>query len=135
MCNLIENFMFKNNKLTTVIITLLLVSSSALKVHAQIGLPGGGTDPDDLPYKPDSVVSANYDHTSFYYMPNIKVYYDILAHEYIYTSNKVWVHKSTLPSRYHQYNIYHSYKVKVNQRCPWLRDEELAARYARRRKY
>jgi hypothetical protein len=123
--------MLKNNKLNKIIITLLLVSAGTLTAHAQYGLPRGGTDPDSAP---DSAVAANYDHTKYYYMPDISVYFDVLTHEYIYASNNVWIHKSTLPARYHHVDIYHAYKVTVNQPAPWLHDEELAARYAHHRK-
>ena len=125
--------MLKNNSLIQIIITLLLVSSSALTAHAQINLPGGGSDPDS-PCPPDSRVSAGYDHTAYYYMPDIGIYYDISARRYIYTSNKEWVHSSSLPARYRQYDIDHSYKVVLNQPCPWLHDNELAARYAGHKK-
>jgi hypothetical protein len=121
--------MFKNNKLTKVIITLLLVSSGALTAHAQIGLPGGGDDPDS-PYPPGSRVPAGYDHANYYYMPDIGVYYDISARQYVYASKKGWVHENSLPAKYRQYDVVHGYKVVLNQPCPWLHDDELAARYA-----
>jgi hypothetical protein len=126
--------MLKNNCLIKVIITLLLVSSSALTVHAQINLPGGGTDPDSAS-PPDSRVSGGYDRTGYYYMPDIRIYYDISAREYIYASNKGWAHTSSLPARYRQVDINHVYKVVLNQPCPWLHDDQLAARYAHQRKH
>ncbi len=125
--------MFKNNKLTKVIITLLLVSASVLTTHAQIGLPGGGTDPDST-IPPDNHVSAGPGHANYYYMPQIGVYYDISAHQYVYASKKGWVHDNSLPARYHQYDIAHGYKVALNQPSPWLHDDELRARYARHKR-
>ncbi|HZY39033.1 MAG TPA: OCRE domain-containing protein [Mucilaginibacter sp.] len=128
---IIEKFMLKNNKLIKVVITLLLVSSGILTVHGQIGLPGGGTDPDsDCP--PNGRVSDN--HTGYYYLPDIGVYYDISAHLYIYASNKEWVHRASLPVKYRQYDISHGYKVVLNLPCPWLHDDELRARYARNKR-
>jgi hypothetical protein len=125
--------MLKNHKLIKVIITLLFVSSGTLTVHAQYGLPGGGTDPDSA-CPPNDRASAGDNHTGYYYMPDIDVYYDISAHLFIYASNKGWVHRASLPAKYRQYNISHVYKVVLNQPCPWLHDDQLRARYARNKR-
>jgi len=125
--------MLKNSDLIKVIITLLLVTSGALTVHAQVGLPGGGTDPDST-IPSDRRLATGYNHAEYYYMPDVGIYYDIPAHQYIYASDKGWVRKRSLPAKYRQYDIYHGYKVVLNQPSPWLHNDELAARYARHRK-
>ena len=125
--------MEKNNKLIKTIITLSLVSLSALTVHAQFGLPGGGADPDST-ISAVSRQTAGYSHAAYYYMPDVGIYYDIPAHQYIYASDKGWVRKRSLPAKYRQYDIYHGYKVVLNQPSPWLNDDELKARYARHRR-
>jgi hypothetical protein len=73
---------------------------------------------------------VGYDHASYYYIPDIDGYYDVDAHQYIYLENNVWVHRAYLPSRYSNYDLYHGYKVVVNDRDPWLRDATYRTRYS-----
>ena len=73
---------------------------------------------------------AGYDHADYYYMPDIDAYYDVPAHQYVYLDNNVWVHRANLPGRYSNYNVYKGYKVVVNERSPWTRDNAFRAKYA-----
>jgi hypothetical protein len=47
----------------------------------------------------------------YYYLPGVESYYDVDASKFIYNSKGVWVHRSTLPSRYRRYNLYKGHKV------------------------
>ncbi|MBE9585284.1 hypothetical protein IM792_12560 [Mucilaginibacter sp. JRF] len=62
---------------------------------------------------------TGYDYVNYYYMPDIDAYYDVPAHRYVYLENNVWVHRTYLPTRYRNYNLYNGYKVVINDRDPW----------------
>lgn len=73
---------------------------------------------------------VGYDHADYYYMPDIGVYYDVPAHQYVYLSNNVWVRRAYLPPTYSNYDIYHGYKVVINRAEPWRYDHDYRVRYA-----
>jgi hypothetical protein len=73
---------------------------------------------------------VGYDHADYYYLPDIDAYYDINAHQYVYFDNNVWVHGGALPPRFGNYDVYHSYKVVVNERTPWVRNDVYKRKYA-----
>jgi hypothetical protein len=73
---------------------------------------------------------VGYDHADYYYMPDIDTYYDIPAHQYVYYENNAWVHRTSLPARYSNYNIYNGYKVVVNDQNPWTRNNVYKTKYA-----
>jgi len=73
---------------------------------------------------------TGYDHVDYYYMPDIDAYYDINAHQYVYYNNNVWVHTVSLPPRYANYDVYHGYKVVVNERTPWVHNDVYRKKYA-----
>jgi hypothetical protein len=97
-----------------------LFKSADAQVSVGVGL-NIGNQPDWGP--------VGYDHARYYYMPDIDVYYDVDAHQYIYLQNNVWVHLGYLPARYRNYDLYHGYKAVVNDRDPWLRHDEYRHRY------
>lgn len=104
----------------------LLISCTFFKpLYAQVRLNVGvniGNQPEWGP--------VGYDHADYYYMPDIGVYYDVPAHQYIYLNNNTWVRTAYLPQRYQNYDIYHGYKVVVNQPSPWMHDDVYRTRYA-----
>jgi hypothetical protein len=55
-----------------------------------------------------------YDHVRYYYLPDVEAYYDVNKAMFIYISGKNWIHRSYLPSRYHNYNLYRGRKVVMN---------------------
>lgn len=73
---------------------------------------------------------TGYDHAAYYYIPDIDGYYDVNAHQYIYFENNVWVHRTYLPVRYRNYDLYNGYKVVINEPNPWLRNRVYRTRYA-----
>jgi hypothetical protein len=103
----------------------ILISCFTLKqADAQVRLSVGiniGSQPDWGP--------VGYDHADYYYMPEIGVYYDVPAHQYIYLTNGAWVRHSYLPVAYRNYDLYHGYKVVVNEPRPWRRDVVYRERY------
>src|ERR1700749_2989508 len=94
---------------------VLLISCLSFKLaDAQVHLSVGvniGSQPEWGP--------VGYDHADYYYMPDIDVYYDVVAHQYVYFTNNTWVHAAALPPRYANYDLYHGYKVVLNERNPW----------------
>ncbi|WP_295716885.1 hypothetical protein [Mucilaginibacter sp.] len=73
---------------------------------------------------------TGYDHADYYYMPDIDSYYDVNTHQYVYFNNNAWIHSAALPPRYSNYDVYHSYKVVVNERTPWVRNNVYRTKYA-----
>jgi len=73
---------------------------------------------------------TGYDHVEYYYLPDIDVYYNVAQRQYFYYDGGRWAGHSSLPSRYRGYDLYHSYKVVVNEPRPYLRDATYKAQYA-----
>ena len=104
---------------------ILLGCLSVKFAEAQVSVGVGlniGSQPDWGP--------VGYNNAAYYYMPDIGAYYDVNAHMYIYNENNVWVHRGYLPARYRNYNLYGGYKAVINDRNPWLRDNDYRTRYA-----
>ena len=73
---------------------------------------------------------VGYDHVDYYYIPDVDAYYDVPAHQYVYFQNHAWIHAAYLPGAYRNYDMYHGYKVVVNQPNPWMHHADFHARYA-----
>ena len=58
---------------------------------------------------------VGYSGVRYYYIPGVESYYDIEKSQYIYNSRGVWVHRSTLPSRYRRYDLYKGHKVVMTE--------------------
>lgn len=97
------------------------ITAANAQVHLNVGV-NIGSQPEWGP--------TGYDHADYYYMPDIDSYYDINAHQYVYSDNNTWVHSASLPPRYANYDVYHGYKVVVNQRTPWAHNDVYRRKYA-----
>jgi hypothetical protein len=73
---------------------------------------------------------VGYDHVEYYYLPDIDSYYYVPQHRYIYLEGGRWISRSTLPYRYRNYDMYNSRKVVINDRRPYLRNQEYRTRYS-----
>jgi hypothetical protein len=73
---------------------------------------------------------VGYDHADFYYLPDIETYYNVPRHEYTYFDGARWVTTPALPPRYDHYDLYHGYKVVLNEPTPWLHHDRYKAQYA-----
>ena len=62
---------------------------------------------------------VGYDYAQYYYLPDIEVYYDIPHHRYYYFESGRWIFAAQLPPRFHNFDLYRSYKVVLNEREPW----------------
>ena len=100
---------------------LLNAKSADAQVHVSLGI-NIGSQPEWGP--------VGYDHADYYYMPDIGVYYDVPAHQYVYLNGGAWVRRAYLPVRYRDYDLYQGYKVGVNQPRPWVHDADYRVRYA-----
>ena len=100
----------------------VLVSST---VHAQVGIR--------LDFNVDRQPvwgPTGYDHVEYYYLPDIEAYYNVPQHMFYTNEGGRWIGRSRLPSRYHDYDFYHSYKVVVNEREPYLQHEKYRDTYS-----
>jgi hypothetical protein len=73
---------------------------------------------------------TGYDFVEYYYLPEIDVYYYVPQHRFVCFEDGRWVFRSSLPSRYRGYDLYHSYKIVVNERQPYLHDQEYRDKYS-----
>jgi hypothetical protein len=77
---------------------------------------------------------AGYDDVRYYYLPDVEAYYDVQSSMFIYYSNNRWIRRSYLPARYRNYDLYHGYKVVMNDyrgNAPYSRFREHRMKYAR----
>ena len=106
--------------LLVLLVAVFLSSTVGAQVHVNIGLnirsqPVWGP--------------AGYDHVDYYYLPDIEVYYNVPMHRYYYNEGGRWISRSTLPSRFRDYDLYNSHKVVINERQPWRNHENYRGQY------
>ncbi|MBU2444664.1 MAG: hypothetical protein KJ666_03700 [Bacteroidetes bacterium] len=73
---------------------------------------------------------TGYDYVEYYYLPAIDVYYHVPQHRYYYFNKGRWIYRSSLPSRFGNYDFYNSYKVVVNEREPWRKHKTYKEKYS-----
>jgi len=93
----------KTFKLLVFGLTLMLAGSvqSQLSVNVHIGTPPA--------WGP-----SGYNNVRYYYLPDVEAYYDVHTSMFIYISGNHWIRRTYLPSRYRNYDLYHGYKVVMN---------------------
>ncbi|MGH2647390.1 MAG: hypothetical protein ACRDE8_07475 [Ginsengibacter sp.] len=72
------------------------------------------------------------DNAEYYYIPDMDIYYDVPAHQFLYLQNRRWVRTSVLPTQYRKYDLYKVHKVPVNEARAYRnhrRDREEYAQY------
>ncbi len=72
---------------------------------------------------------VGYSYVENYYMPEIESYYNVPSSKYMFMINGKWVTSSTLPSRYSKYDLYHGYKVVINEPNPYLHFNKHRVKY------
>lgn len=80
--------------LLSTLIGLAMNSQAQVSVNINVGTP-----PVWAPNAPAGV--------HFYYLPDIEVYYDVPARNYIYLRNGRWIRSVSLPSVYRSYDLRH----------------------------
>jgi len=71
--------------------------------------------------------SCNY--ASYYYLPELGIYYSINDQLFIYPSGNRWLRAVHLPRAYRHYNLYNTYKVVINDPTPYQRHSYYANKY------
>lgn len=105
------------------LISAFLLSAFCYKSEAQVGIDINiGRQPVWGP--------VGYDYVNYYYLPDLGVYYDVTRGLFVYFDYGSWNFAPSLPSRFGQYDLYHSYKVVINDRNPWLRNNYYFSHYA-----
>jgi len=73
---------------------------------------------------------VGYDYAEYYYLPDIDAYYNVPRRLFIYPQGSGWVFSASLPYAYRNYDLYHGYKVVVNEPRPYMHHERYVTRYA-----
>jgi len=63
---------------------------------------------------------VGYDYVDYYYLPDAEVYYSVPQRVYIYEERGTWVRAASLPTRFGAIDLYHVYKVVINEPKPYL---------------
>ncbi len=77
---------------------------------------------------------VGYSSARYYYLPDVEAYYDIPSSMFIYQSGGVWVHRTYLPARYSNYDLYHGYKVVMTDyhgTRPYYQHRDYKRKYAK----
>lgn len=77
---------------------------------------------------------VGYSDAHYYYLPDVEAYYDVQSSMFIYLNAGRWVHRSSLPVRYRNYDLYHGYKVVLSDyrgNSPYSQFREHKVKYAR----
>lgn len=102
---------------------LFFAGSVQAQISVQVNL---GTPP---PWGP-----TGYSDVRYYYLPDVEAYYDISSSRFIYFNGISWVHRSYLPARYRNYDLYSGYKVVMNDyhgNSPYTHFREHKTKYAK----
>ncbi len=73
---------------------------------------------------------VGYDYVEYYYLPDIEAYYYVPQQRFYYYEGERWIYRSSLPSRYRNYDLYNSYKIVVNEQKPWLNHKNYKEKYS-----
>ncbi|HEY4619085.1 MAG TPA: hypothetical protein VIH09_12905 [Flavobacterium sp.] len=111
----------KTLKLIAFGIVLFVTSSMQSQVSVNVNI---GTPPLWGP--------SGYSNIDYYYLPDVQAYYDIRASQFIYFGSGNWVRSRYLPRQYRNYDLYHGYKVVLNDyhgRAPYTHYKQHKAKY------
>ena len=93
----------KTLKLVVFGIVLLLAGATQAQISVRFNI---GSPPEWGP--------AGYSNVRYYYLPDVQAYYDVDNSMFIYFEGRSWIHRSYLPLRYRDYDLYNGYKVVLN---------------------
>ena len=77
---------------------------------------------------------SGYTDVRYYYLPDVEAYYDVPSSKFIYFNGVSWVHRSYLPVRYKNYDLYRGYKVVMTDyrgNSPYAHFKEHKSKYAK----
>ncbi|MFA5047373.1 MAG: hypothetical protein WC542_15710 [Paludibacter sp.] len=113
----------KTIKLIAFGIALFLASATQAQISFSVHL---GTPPQ---WGPEGYSEARY-----YYLPDVEAYYDVQTSRFIYLVGRTWVHRTYLPARYRNYDLYNGYKVVMTDyhgNTPYQYHKQYRVKYAR----
>lgn len=93
----------KTLKLLVIGMLLLFAGSVQAQISVRVNL---GTPPQWGP--------VGYTDVRYYYLPDVEAYYDIPSSMFVYYNGYTWVRRSSLPTRYRNYDLYNGYKVPMS---------------------
>ncbi|MDR7212012.1 hypothetical protein [Flavobacterium piscis] len=111
----------KTIKIAILGLFLLVANLTQAQVSVNINI---GATPDWGP--------AGYKNIEYYYLPDIRSYYDVRASQFIYFGGGKWVRSKRLPNHYRNYDLYNGYKVVLNDyhgRTPYVHYDKHKVRY------
>lgn len=73
---------------------------------------------------------VGHDHVDYYYIPDIRCYYFVPGHQFVYLTNKRWTFSYNLPPAYPHFDLFHCYKVVLDDPRPYIHDDEYRVKYA-----
>lgn len=97
---------------------LVFTTPSMAQISIQINI---GTQPKWGP--------SGYDYARYYYMPEFDMYYDVMNSHYVWYEGNRWISRAHLPYHYRNVNLYHAYKVVINDMDPWRYHHQHRVRY------
>jgi hypothetical protein len=101
------------------ILTLLFkTSSSQVSVSVNIGL-----QPEWGP--------VGYDYVDYYYIPEYEVYYYVPERKFIYLDGGKWIFATSLPRRFGTVDLFHTYKVVINEPKAYLHYDQHKVKYVK----
>jgi len=77
---------------------------------------------------------VGYNQVQYYYLPDVESYYDVQSSMFIYYAGGTWVHRSYLPPRYKNYDLYGGYKVVMTDyhgNTPYTHFKEHKTKYGK----
>ncbi|MHB1921406.1 MAG: hypothetical protein ACYCOO_04140 [Chitinophagaceae bacterium] len=72
---------------------------------------------------------AGYEYARYYYFPDLEIYYDVYAHQFIYLEEGQWVFSDYLPPQYRNYDLYQGDEVVINEPRAYLYYNQDRIRY------
>jgi hypothetical protein len=106
------------------VFSLIVLSFSGYRAEAQVNVHIGVNIGSQPVWGP-----LGYDYVDYYYLPDIDAYYYVPQRQFIYLEGGRWIFAPALPPRYRDYDLYHSYKVVINEPRPYLRADVYRQQY------
>lgn len=113
----------KTLKIFTIGLILFFAVSAKAQISVQLNI---GTPPQWGP--------SGYTDVTYYYLPDVEAYYDVPSSMFIYFNGVRWIHRSYLPTRYRNYDLYNGYKVVMTDyhgKTPYSHFKEHKSKYAK----
>lgn len=71
-----------------------------------------------------------YEQASYYYLPDLNIYYDVANALFYYLSGGSWISNKHLPDKYKSSDLYSLYKVVINkEKNPWTNNKTHKKQY------